>query len=89
MADVWLDGLELSRDRHADQHAVLLDVERGSVGEPGPGTNLFSASMVALDASTGLYRNHYQMVHHDIWDYDCPSPPILFDTMIDGVQRNV
>ncbi len=53
----------------------------------GPGSNLFSASMVALDASTGLYRNHYQMVHHDIWDYDCPSPPILFDTMVGGVQR--
>ena len=50
----------------------------------GPGTNLFSSSIVALDTSTGLYRGHYQMVHHDIWDYDCPSPPILFDVMIDG-----
>jgi alcohol dehydrogenase (cytochrome c) len=53
----------------------------------GPGTNLFSASLVALDTSTGLYRGHFQMVHHDIWDYDCPSPPILFDTIINGVSR--
>ena len=27
-----------------------------------------------------MYRWHYQMVHHDIWDYDCPSPPMMFDT---------
>lgn len=53
----------------------------------GPGQNLFSASMVALDVNTGQYRWHYQMVHHDIWDYDCPSPPIIFDTMVNGVQR--
>lgn len=53
----------------------------------GPGTNLFSASLVALDTSTGLYRGHFQMVHHDIWDYDCPSPPILFDAIVNGVSR--
>ena len=56
-------------------------------GGRGIGTNLFSSSMVALDATTGTYRWHFQMVHHDIWDYDCPSPPILFDTTIDGVSR--
>ena len=50
----------------------------------GPGDNLFSASMVALDASTGEYRGHYQMVHHDIWDYDCPSPHDHVRQMIDG-----
>lgn len=53
----------------------------------GPGANLFSASIVALDASTGLYRGHYQQVHHDIWDYDCPSPVVLFDVVIGGVTR--
>jgi alcohol dehydrogenase (cytochrome c) len=54
----------------------------------GPGQNLFSASMVALDTKTGMYRWHYQMVHHDIWDYDCPSPPLMFDTVVGGVVRH-
>ena len=53
----------------------------------GPGTNLFSSSIVALDAMTGMYRWHWQAVHHDLWDYDCPSPPILFDTVINDVPR--
>ena len=38
------------------------------------GDNLFAASIVALDAKTGKYRWHFQQVHHDIWDYDAPSP---------------
>ena len=58
-----------------------------STGNPGPdynggvraGDNLFSASIVALDAKTGDYRWHFQQVHHDIWDYDGPSPVVLFD----------
>ena len=54
----------------------------------GPGTNLFSSSFVALDAMTGQYRWHYQVVHHDIWDYDCPSPTMLFDvTLSNGSKR--
>ena len=50
----------------------------------GPGDDLFTASFVALDALSGDYRWHFQMVHHDIWDYDCPSPTIMFDTVING-----
>jgi glucose dehydrogenase len=54
----------------------------------GPGTNLFSSSFVALDAATGQYRWHWQVVHHDIWDYDCPSPTMLFDvTLANGAKR--
>jgi PQQ-dependent dehydrogenase (methanol/ethanol family) len=55
----------------------------------GPGTNLFSSSFVALDYKTGQYRWHFQTVHHDIWDYDCPSPTMLFDvTSSDGVLHH-
>jgi quinohemoprotein ethanol dehydrogenase len=43
--------------------------------------------MVALDVKTGKLRWHYQMVHHDIWDYDAPSPTILFDATIGGRMR--
>ena len=41
------------------------------------GTNLFGNCVVALDATTGERRWHYQTVHHDIWDYDNPPAPIL------------
>jgi alcohol dehydrogenase (cytochrome c) len=66
-----------------------------STGNPGPdynggvrkGDNLFSASMVALDARTGTYRWHFQQVHHDIWDYDGPSPVVLFDLALEGTMR--
>lgn len=51
------------------------------------GDNLFTASMVALDAHTGEYRWHFQEIHHDIWDYDSPNPVILFDAEIDGAMR--
>jgi quinohemoprotein ethanol dehydrogenase len=50
----------------------------------GPGDDLFTASMVALNANTGDYQWHFQIVHHDIWDYDCPSPTVMFDTTIAG-----
>ena len=41
------------------------------------GQNLFGNCVVALDAKTGERKWHYQTVHHDIWDYDNPSAPIL------------
>jgi PQQ-dependent dehydrogenase (methanol/ethanol family) len=50
----------------------------------GPGDNLFSAAMVGLNATSGDYAWHFQQVHHDLWDYDCPSPVVFFDTVIAG-----
>jgi alcohol dehydrogenase (cytochrome c) len=66
-----------------------------TTGNPGPdfngriraGNNLFATSMVAIDARTGKYRWHFQQVHHDLWDYDGPSPVILFDVMLNGRVR--
>ena len=49
-----------------------------------PGDNLFSTSLIALNASTGERAWHFQMVHHDIWNYDTPTAPILLDVTIDG-----
>lgn len=51
------------------------------------GDNLFSVSMVAIEAKTGKYRWHFQQVHHDLWDYDSPSPVVLFDTIYNGQPR--
>src|SRR5690606_33369377 len=56
-------------------------------GAARPGDNLFTASIVAIDAYTGEYRWHFQEVHHDIWDYDAPNPVILFDAEYNGVMR--
>jgi quinoprotein glucose dehydrogenase len=74
---------------------MSLDAERGilymplgapnndRVGIDRPGDNLFSSSVVAVEASTGKYLWHFQLVHHDIWDYDTQSAPLLVD-----LQRN-
>src|ERR1700761_2084162 len=48
------------------------------------GANLFSDSVVAVDANTGKYLWHFQAVHHDIWDYDVDTPPILLTVHRDG-----
>jgi glucose dehydrogenase len=48
-------------------------------GGDRPGDNLFSNSLVAVDANTGAYRWHFQTVHHDLWDLDQPNPPVLVD----------
>jgi quinohemoprotein ethanol dehydrogenase len=53
-------------------------------GSERPGDNLFAASIVAIDAKTGAYKWHFQQVRHDIWDYDAPSPTVLFDSTVDG-----
>ena len=68
---------------------VTVDEERGWVfcatgsatedfyGGFRKGHNLFANSVLALDATTGERKWHYQTVHHDIWDYDNPTAPIL------------
>jgi alcohol dehydrogenase (cytochrome c) len=42
------------------------------------GTNLYAASIVALDATSGELQWFFQEVHHDVWDYDGPQPTVLF-----------
>ena len=51
-----------------------------------PGDNLFSTSLIAIDVQTGERRWHYQLVHHDIWNFDTPQVPILADVVVDGVD---
>ena len=49
-----------------------------------PGDNLFSQSLLCLNAKTGTRVWHYQFIHHDIWDYDVPAPPVLANLTVDG-----
>jgi len=49
-----------------------------------PGSNLYANSVLALDAKTGKRVWHFQTTHHDIWDFDPPTAPILADITADG-----
>lgn len=53
-------------------------------GGTHPGDNLFSDSLVCLDARTGKRIWHFQEVHHDIWDMDIAAPPIVTNIVVDG-----
>lgn len=66
---------------------VYLPIEAATndfYGGHRPGDNLFSQSLVALDAETGERVWHFQMVHHGIWDYDPPAAPNLMDITVNG-----
>ncbi|MQA90742.1 MAG: PQQ-binding-like beta-propeller repeat protein [Gemmatimonas sp.] len=72
------------------------DLERGIVYIPTdpptndyyggfhPGDNLFGNSVLALDVRTGQRVWHFQAIHHDIWDWDFPAPPIVLDVVVEG-----
>jgi len=49
-----------------------------------PGDNLFTQSVVAVDAATGDRVWHFQMIHHGLWDYDTPAAPNLMNINVDG-----
>jgi quinoprotein glucose dehydrogenase len=53
-------------------------------GAHRPGNNLYSDSLLALDARSGKLIWYFQMVHHDLWDYDNASAPTLGDINVDG-----
>ena len=55
----------------------------------GPGDNLFTNSVVAVDAQTGAYRWHYQTVPEDAWDYDATMPKIVTEITLEGGPRRV
>jgi len=89
----WMDGgAPVWQTPAVDPELGLLYFSTGNAGPDFNGSrregdNLFTASILALDAMTGEYRWHFQEVHHDIWDYDAPNPVILFDIVLDGINR--
>ena len=94
--DTWRENSAKNRSGVNVWGYTSLDAERGilymplgapnndRVGIDRPGDNLFSSSVVAVDANTGKYLWHFQLVHHDIWDYDTQSAPLLIDLQRDG-----
>ena len=95
-ADTWGDGSAaysgdlgswccLAADEELGLVYVPLSAPTGMVyGGHRPGDNLFSDTLVALDAATGERVWHFQMVHHDVWEYDTVGPPTLGEITVDG-----
>jgi quinoprotein glucose dehydrogenase len=84
---VWT---EMSAD--PDAGLVYLPVESPTIDVYGgnrPGDNLYDSSLVAVDLKTGKKKWHFQMVHHDIWDYDAVGAPLLVDVTIEGKPRKI
>ncbi|WP_068082754.1 outer membrane protein assembly factor BamB family protein [Novosphingobium rosa] len=78
----------------ADEKRGLVFVPTGSAvpdfyGADRLGNNLYANSLIALDARTGKRVWHFQAVHHDLWDRDFPSPPVLLTINRDGRRIDV
>ncbi len=77
----------MSADQERGIVYVPVEAATGDMyGGHRPGDNLFSQSLVALDAKTGERIWHFQLIHHDIWDYDPPTGPVLADLVVDGEE---
>lgn len=77
-----------------DPESGLLIFGTGNAGPDLDGThregdNLFTAAVVAVNIATGERVWHFQEVHHDLWDYDQPSPPIMFTMMLGNQGKEV
>src|SRR5262245_4110888 len=93
--DTWGDGWK-DRGGPAIWGLITVDTERAMVfiptGNPGgsfyggdrPGDNLYSASVLALDAATGAYKWHFQTTRHDVFDADLAAAPALIDVVRQG-----
>jgi alcohol dehydrogenase (cytochrome c) len=86
-AATWLTGT----------YDAVLDTIYWPTGNPTPdlygddrkGDNLYSDSIVALDAKTGKLKWHFQFTPHDVWDYDAQETPALIDANWQGTPRKL
>ena len=75
----------LSADEELGYVYIPVEAPTGDFyGGTRPGANLFSDSLVCLDARTGNRIWYFQLVHHDVWDWDIAAPPALVDINVDG-----
>ena len=94
--DTWLEGsaeyngntgvwAQMSGDAELGLVYVPVEMPTGDYyGGNRPGNSLFADSLVAIDYKTGRRKWHYQVVHHDVWDWDLACAPILFDMNVNG-----
>jgi glucose dehydrogenase len=96
--EVWQDGQWENRAGVNSWSFITVDVKRGMafvpIGTPNTdfyggdrkGSNLYGSTLVALDAATGKLKWYFQTTHHDNWDYDLASAPILITTKQNGKE---
>lgn len=89
--ETWLKGSAEYTGNTGVWAPMSADIERGTVylpvesatgdryGGDRPGNNLYASSTVALDYRTGERKWHFQTTHHDIWDWDTPSAPLVIE----------
>jgi quinoprotein glucose dehydrogenase len=98
--NTWEDSIAYKHIGGANSWSGFsLDKERGILFAPTgsasfdfyggrrKGSNLFANCLLALDAATGQRKWHFQFIHHDVWDRDLPTPPVLVTLHKDG--RNI
>lgn len=80
----------LSGDEELGYAYIPVEMPTGDFyGGHRPGDNLFGSTLVCIDVKTGERVWHFQTVHHDLWDYDLGSAPILADVVVDGRPRKI
>jgi quinoprotein glucose dehydrogenase len=90
----WTGNTGVWTEMSADPEAGLVycPVESPTIDVYGGnrlGNTLYDTSLVALDLKTGKKKWHFQMVHHDIWDYDAVGAPLVVDVAIEGKPRKI
>jgi quinoprotein glucose dehydrogenase len=80
--NVW--GFMSVDEKRGILYLPVADATYDRYGGDRPGNNLYGSSLVALNVKTGKYLWHFQLVHHDIWDFDTQSAPVLFQARIGG-----
>ena len=94
--ETWLNGSAETTGNTAVWTQVSVDEALNTVylavesptsdfyGGHRPGNGLYGNSLVAVDLTTGQRKWHYQLIHHEIWDYDNSSAPLLMDITVGG-----
>ena len=100
-SETWKGNADLEKGGGSTWLTGTYDAETDTVfwptGNPYPdtdgsereGDNLYTNSVVALDAKTGTLRWHYQFTPHDLWDWDAEEPLVLVDATFDGRPRKL
>ena len=96
--DTWLNGSAEFTGNAGAWAPLTADEELGYLylpveaptndmyGGHRPGNNLYGDSLVCLDITTGKLVWYYQLIHHNVWDYDPPAAPMLVDLNVNGTR---
>ena len=100
-SETWKGNVDLEKGGGATWLTGTYDPETDTLfwptGNPYPdtdgserqGDNLYTNSILALDAKSGKLRWHYQFTPHDLWDWDAQEPPVLIDAVFQGRPRKL